>query len=384
MIRLGTQKDVEEYFNRKAASQSFLKALLNGVDFINHNNEKELYYEEKGHFIIGSGADIQLTQGQIEFDKQYHQFRNKKPSAAIMSIVTKIFEDLSDGVEDMDSIVYPKLSDLENEILESCEYHDYSRKMLAPTKINKILKEGEDYYNELIESNGKQIISEIEGQIISNIVMSFKSHKHTSKYFQEGEGLDIFYQVPIYFSQNGVDCKVLLDKVIIDHNKKTIQPIDIKTMSGATRTFPVALRRFRYDIQASFYTLGLNTLLFGEGASTPVEGFEKVTAEYKMLPFKFIVETTDYKENKLTGDINYYQGTPLVYRLDNYVLEMGAKGRPELEVFADDDVSQDFPIVFKEVEGWTQALSLYKWYEENGYEYDKDVAKNNGELLITY
>lgn len=387
MIRLGRREEVEEYFEKQAVSQSFIKALLNGVDFINHDNEKNLYYEEKGHFIIGSGVDVQITQGQIEYDNQYHHFSNNKPSDTIMSIVNKVYDDFN--FEGLDPEQYPRLLDLRDLILESCDAHKYSTGWKEETRINKIIEGGSSYFNELITCNGKQITSDIENQVISNIVMSFKTHKHTSHYFKD-EGFDIFYQIPIYFKQNGVYCKVLIDMLLVDHKNKQLQPIDLKTMSGKTRDFPKSLKKMRYDIQASFYTQGLSWLSWSKNeAYTPIIELEDSIKgkAYKINPFKFIVETTDYKENKITGDVAYYQGTPLVYVVSKYTMLIGKSGKPELNVFGydnDGEEVKEYPIVFQEVKGWWQGLELYKWHEQNGYEYDKEVFENNGKLLINF
>ena len=57
------QSEIDKYFESDALSQSSLKKLLTGINsFLNNQKEEsELFYTEKGHFIIGSAVDMLLT-----------------------------------------------------------------------------------------------------------------------------------------------------------------------------------------------------------------------------------------------------------------------------------------------------------------------------------
>ena len=63
---------VEDYYTNPTISQSQLKLLL-GPDpsIFNTIQEPDLYFEEKKHFIIGNGVDIQLTRPIEEFNSLY-------------------------------------------------------------------------------------------------------------------------------------------------------------------------------------------------------------------------------------------------------------------------------------------------------------------------
>ena len=370
MIRLGKQSEVEEYFEREAASQSFLKLLLAGVDFLNQN-EKNLYYEEKGHFIIGSGVDSYITQGQQEFESQYYYADTLKPTEKVMSIVQMVY----DRLDTHPLLEYDRLLSYRDHILEASNEHAYQSKWLDDTRINKIIETGSDYFQELIESSGKQILSKAEDLVISNIVMSFRTHKHTAHYFRDSQDIDILYQVPIYFNHNGVNCKALLDMVIINRRKKLIQIVDLKTMGDIVTKFPKAVKDRGYNIQAAFYTQAMEALINGQASSSVRE--LGILGDYQILPFRFIVETTNHKINKVTGDITTYQGKPMVYRLSGEQMVFGKKGRDALYPYFG-----GHRITFPAIRGFEQALELYKWHQENGFEYDKEVFENNGELLI--
>jgi hypothetical protein len=91
MIRYGNPQEVEEYFADGSVNQSYLKNLIKGVDHLG-KDEKTMYYEEKGHFIIGSAVDVWLTQGVANYNAQYFTAGEKKPSPTMMSITQMIFD----------------------------------------------------------------------------------------------------------------------------------------------------------------------------------------------------------------------------------------------------------------------------------------------------
>jgi hypothetical protein len=397
MIRQGLQEEIDEYFGSGRLNQSKLKNIIKGVSYL-EKDEKKLYYEEKGHFIIGSAVDTILSQGDLAFERQYHPSLVKKPSDAIKSIVQWVFDNYEvPGVQE--------LQYLERYILDACDYHAYQKNWKEETRINKIILEGSSYFSDLIQSKGKQVISKIENDIIDNIVMSFRSHKFTAEYFKDEKDVDIFYQVPIYFTYMGEDCKALLDMIIIDRYNEVIYPIDFKTTGGNVLSFPGAVKSLRYDIQAAFYTEALLSLTAPNkenpaGLSRAGELLFPKLKGYKIYPFQFMVETTGFTVDKITGEVNYHQGSPLMFTLSEEQRKIGKFGRPELNLMGsthDDRETYRFlagtdeqstekvylhEIKYAKIAGFIDGIGLFKWYEENGYEFDKEVIENNGNIII--
>jgi len=65
-------------------------------------------------------------------------------------------------------------------------------------------------------------------------------------------GVEEFNERVIFFNFLDVDCKAMLDRVIIDHKNKVIRLIDIKTTSNVGE-FKHSLEEFRYYRQLAFY-----------------------------------------------------------------------------------------------------------------------------------
>jgi hypothetical protein len=375
MIRYGNPQEVEDYFANEAVSQSYLKTLLKGVDYLGED-EKKMYYEEKGHFIIGSAVDVWLTQGKENFDLQYFVFEGIKPSDTLMSIAQQVFDSacFDDNAPEGDMHQYSSY------VLEAIEAHNYQPNWKEDTRINKVMEGCFTYFEQLKLAFGKQILSSIEMQLVYNIVMSLQSGRFTNLYFKDSKDIDIYYQTPIYFEVEGVPCKALIDMLIVNRADKTISPIDIKTIGNNVKEFPHAVKNRGYNIQGSFYTQALLELLIGNATST-IE--MKLTSEYVILDFKFLVETTVYKTNAITGETKYNTGKPLCYVLSSAQNMLGKYGRPALT----QDVAivggiYSFPITYQPIKGFYDAINLYKWHLENGFEYDKEAIESNGVTLL--
>ncbi len=238
---------VEDYYINPAISQSQLKLLL-GPDpsLFNTVREPELYFEEKKHFIIGDAVDCQLTRPIEEFNNKFHvSTLENKPSDTMKSIINQVFDLVKEEVGELaDKGV---LRDHISKIVDCCNVHNYQPNWKTETRVAKVL-EAHEYWEDLKAAEGKVVLSQEENTLISQIVMSIRTNPTTSKYFETNKDIEILDQLSIYFSYCGIDCKALLDRVIIDHKNKTIQPIDFKTMGDQTLYFPKSLRQRRYDI----------------------------------------------------------------------------------------------------------------------------------------
>ena len=349
---------VEDYYINPAISQSQLKLLL-GPDpsIFNTIQEPDLYFEEKKHFIIGNGVDMQLTRPIEEFNQKFHISNlQNKPSDTIKSIVNQVYDHVKEihGREILTIDRYP------DAILDSCNDHNYQSNWKTETRIAKIV-EACEYWEDLKAAEGKVVLSQEENTLISQIVMSIRTNPTTSKYFERDTNfVEILDQYSIYFNYEGIECKALLDRIIVDHKNKTIQPIDFKTMGDQTLYFPKSLRQRRYDIQAAFYTEALKS--------------KKVYETYEILPFKFIVEST----------IN--PGNPLVFTCSDELLDIGKNGRQPYKLCDKPYVSFEYItyMKFDEIKGFHQLIEDYKWYMENEFEKSRKIVESQGEFQLDW
>ena len=349
---------VDTYYEYPAISQSQLKLLL-GPDpsIFNTIQEPDLYFEEKKYFLIGDGVDMQLTRPIEEFNQKFHISNlQNKPSDTIKSIVNQVY----DYVKEVNGTNILTIDKYTEAILDSCNDHNYQPNWKTETRIAKVV-EAWEYWEDIKAAEGKVVLSQEENDLISQIVMSIRTNPTTSKYFQvENNFVEILDQYSIYFTYEGIECKALLDRIIVDHKNKTIQPIDFKTMGDQTLYFPKSLRQRRYDIQAAFYTEALKS--------------KKVYETYEILPFKFIVESTTNP------------GNPLVFICNQELLEIGKSGRNAYNLCDKAYVSDEYTVYMKfdKIKGFHQLIEDYKWYMENGFSVNREIAQSQGEFYLSW
>ena len=131
---------VEDYYINPAISQSQLKLLL-GPDpsIFNTVQEPDLYFEEKKHFLIGDGVDMQLTRPIEEFNQKFHISNlQNKPSDTIKSIVNQVYDLVKEEVGALAE--KGVLRDHTSKILDACNDHNYQPNWKTETRIAKVIK----------------------------------------------------------------------------------------------------------------------------------------------------------------------------------------------------------------------------------------------------
>jgi len=140
----------------------------------------------------------------------------------------------------------------------------------------------------MYNNKDKEFITSDEHSKLLACQSSLFNHKSTKKYFNCGNNVEEFYQVELNFEYKYRNIKCILDKVIIDHNNKTIQPIDLKSGSVSAKEFMSNFFKFKYYLQGALYNYGIYYQF---------QGYKN--DEYKILPFKYIyLPTFDYNNPK--------------------------------------------------------------------------------------
>lgn len=346
MIIRSSKEQIQEYINSPALNQSKLKLLSISAQAFQEVKEPEMFFEEKEHFLIGKAVDDLITMGQEYFDENYYVSDIVKPSDTIMSIIQQVFHSReSDNFFD-------------NNLLTAIEAHNYQPNWKPDTKITKVSIEGESYWNELLQSIGKTILDKEQILKIDSIVNQLLEHRFTSDYFKIDEQIDIFYQLPLYFTQDNVECKALLDMVIVNHKLKTITPIDIKTIGDYTKFFDYQCLRRRYDIQASWYCQAL--------WKWRDEHFDR----YSVKSFKFIVASTTK------------QCDPVVFDTTSNFINAGKYGSSKVRYYYMNTNSENIKESTTETYGWKKLLKIYNWHNQNGWDKDYEIENNNGVFVI--
>ena len=346
MIIRSNKQAIQEYIESSAINQSKLKLLSISAQAFQEVREPDLFFEEKEHFLIGKAVDDVITMGENYWNDNYYISNITKPSDTIMSIVQQIFQSrISDSL-------------FENDLLSAIEAHNYQPNWKVDTKIAKVSTEGEVYWHELVQSEGKTILDKDQYMKCVSIVNQLQEHRFTRDYFiaDAKYNHDIHYQVPIHFYVDEVECKALLDMVIVDHLYKIIIPIDIKTMGDYTKFFDYQALRRRYDIQASWYMKALQQWKKDNNME-----------DYSIHEFRFIVASTTK------------QCDPLIYLCSQEFINAGEFGSSRLRAIKVSNTTYESELYSY---GWRKLIYIYKWHQENGWDKDYEIEMNNGIFTI--
>ena len=105
---------------------------------------------------------------------------------------------------------------------------------------------------------------------------------------------------------------------------------------------------------------------------------KKVYDTYKILPFKFIVEST----------VN--PGNPLVFTCSNGLLRIGQYGAPKTDIYGKinsseyEHMSEYKSMSTSEIKGFHQLIEDYKWYMENEFEKSRKIVEAQGEFQLDW
>jgi hypothetical protein len=163
--------------------------------------------------------------------------------------------------------------------------------------------------------------------------------------------IDDHNQMVIKWKFGKLECKSILDKVLVDHNDKRIIPMDIKTTSKGVSNFIQSFIRYGYFRQCSFYDYAIRYWL--EHLSE-IEDHQKWTIE----PFRFIV---------VDSNLNDF---PLIYRCSGADLRFGRDGGY-------------LPYSNRHLKGWvtlTEDLAFYQ--NKRDWRYNVKALIAEGELVI--
>ena len=171
---------------------------------------------------FGSMVDTLITGSEEEFKQQFI-----------------VIDDpgLTDSLKEITQILYSlhkedgkRFEDIEDEELarigKECNY--YAGDRYASYRVKQIKENCKPYYNTL----------------------SLKTCERTAFYFADNDPFDTtiqrFYQLKFKHSFEGVDYRCMMDLAVVDNEKKTVQPTDLKTSSHNEWEFPKSFQQWRY------------------------------------------------------------------------------------------------------------------------------------------
>lgn len=341
MIYRSTQEDIQNYFDSPALNQSTLKIIERGVsEFLEAQATQDAVIPD--YLKIGSAVDCILTEGEEAFQAQFYvSTLDKTPSDGESKVLAEVKNQVAMFYTGHEK---EPLESYRDAILTAVNACDYQKNWKDETRVNKIIANCSDYWTMLTESDGKIILTEQDSMTIRDAVNRVQNspifdESLNPRKFADQPSDHICFQLPIFFTYKGVDCKAMLDCVrIYEHESQLeIYPFDLKTTSGMLINFPNTIKRFRYDIQAQFYREALMEFAkrtYPHATSIRIHDFSFVavsTTEHGYAAMFTL--TSDYYTNELVDNKDRMD---LNQMMDKYIYQTQNGFENDMEIMSND------------------------------------------------
>lgn len=224
---------------------------------------------------FGSAVDSLITGGKKEFDERFIVADFPVIAPAFLQIIKQLFANYGKK--------YDKLGDIpDKDIIDLTEVVSFYPNWKAQTRAKAIKEQGEQYYRLLYLAEDKAVLSSQMYKVILDTVNALQTSEATKWYFQEDnpfENIERLYQLKFKARLHNTVYRCMADLIIVDHDAKTVQPIDLKTSSKKEWEFFKSFIEWRYDLQARLYWRIIRACMDED------EYFK----DFKLLPYKFIV-----------------------------------------------------------------------------------------------
>lgn len=242
---------------------------------------------DASYFRSGSLVDCLLTESETFYDKFYVS-NVSRPSETIAKIVESLLEKTKYKYKSL--ITIP-----DDIILDEVNNEKYYLNWKDETRIDHIKEKGGEFYKSLIESQGKTIVDTKDTSLARATVEELRTNRYTSKYFIKNpyKNTDHLYQLKFKVPYGKRFIRCMFDEILVNHDDKSITPIDLKTTGKDEDLFEDSFIMFKYFLQGTYYTYILKKAIAND------EYFK----DFKVLDYKFIV-------------INKFNNTPIVWNFN--------------------------------------------------------------------
>jgi hypothetical protein len=253
-------KQEKKYYSVPYISNSVLKWFEISPLYCWKRMQREIDDLEKSYTTTGKQIHMKLLEPE-EFEKCYTYLDFKTPtSKQQLAFCESLVEQMRLGELLQDKAMiqaytenYTTTNATEKAILQSAE---------------KIYESNSEYIQYLaIKQDYREVLSKSKQDLLTTITQVVKSHKKANELLFDDALFDntniesyneypIYWDFPIEFEGEKLKCKSLLDRLVIDHSKKKIIIIDIKT-TAMLSSFKETVEDFSYYRQLAFYKLAV-------------------------------------------------------------------------------------------------------------------------------
>lgn len=249
---------------------------------------------------FGKAVDALITNGQEEFDKEFMVADFPPLTESVEKMVKVLFDEFCGTHRTLESI--PNV-----EIIGRTETLKYQLNWKPETRAKVIKEHGAEYYSLMYAANGRTILDTDTMEQINSAVEALKTSEATKFYFSPNNPFNDRYvreyQLKFKATLGGIDYRCMADLLLVDHEKKIVYPIDLKTSYKPEWDFFKSFSEWKYDLQARLYW----RIIRDNMDRSPV------FKDYTLADYKFIVVNKntltplvwEFTDTKKTGTLHY-------------------------------------------------------------------------------
>lgn len=314
--RVFTDKPNLNYRKLDALNQSMLKLFdSDPVKFFDEFKMGKKRKEKKNvALMIGDLVDFFLlacrgdeTEFETRFDEKFVLYNGVKGSGQVFILADYLYEETESSLNEKQEIT----------VSFETRFAEAVKRVRAEDKYkgkddDKILedfnKNGLEYFKARMEGIGRTVVDMSIIDKAKMVANKLLKDDFTRDLFKEGDKQELIMHFPIEWtyeidSSHSILCKSEIDMILIDHDEKTIQPMDLKTTYD-NESFDYMYIKNSYYLQNSFYVRAVQ-----------VWATDNDMKDYEVLPMKFLV-----------GDTSSNNRRPLIYETSEKDVEAGLKG----------------------------------------------------------
>lgn len=292
-------------------------SLLKSIDSSVHSLVSETKANRRA-MQLGSGVDILLTQDKKAFEERFEVYKNTPAEPSLK--MKKLFAACNTW----------------EEVLPTAKEQKFGGNWTDETRLAK-LEEFKEWFELMLIAREKDIITPAEQDKIFKAATTIKAEPFLNEIFTTPH--ETYFQFPVLSTIDGIEYKILIDFMIVDHKRKIIWPFDIKTHDKSYKNYVAnAFFHWRHDIQSSLY----RHVLINRFPDYTVEDFVNIVYSFSTdLVVK--ANTKNYFEKARDG----YKRKGVDYK------------------------------------GWKELTDDYLWHmETQKFDYSRQVYESNGEIVI--
>lgn len=284
-----------EYRKLNRVSYSSLKAFADDRKqyYFDYENAYTTDDEDDGSAALRMGSIVDCLQLEPDdFQNRFVVATVAKPTGQMGQFIDQLFIRTKESLS-VDGRVTRSMENLARQAYADVAFDTNGERIAFKRKtLEQVIEEfsngpGVEFYDQQRASLDKKLIGPGDEEQAHAILQVAKDSFRTKGLFElkTGGKYRVFNQMKHLFNLYGLEAKMMPDKLIINDEKRIVQPFDLKTAYDP-ENFMYSYLKYRYYIQAAVYDIGIYNWMRENGMK-----------DYELKPMKFVVlDTNAFKE----------------------------------------------------------------------------------------